>query len=137
MLALPTCNSRLIDILDPGLPCRTTEETAEVLSWVAPRHLAKIEEIRRAGRWVARTYFRRRRPDGNGGKIQRAEIRDDEIAGALRTAASGSSIQSLIAVNGSATRTRRLSPRECARLMGLPDSYRLPPNDVESLRSSG
>jgi DNA (cytosine-5)-methyltransferase 1 len=132
IVALPMCNSRLIDILDPGSPCRSAEETAEVLALMAPLHLAKVEEMRRAGRWTARTYFRRRRPDGNGGKVQRAEIRDDEIAGALRTAAGGSSIQSLIAVNGPATRTRRLSPRECARLMGLPDSYRLPRNDVEA-----
>jgi DNA (cytosine-5)-methyltransferase 1 len=132
MAALPTRNSRLIDILDLALPCRTAQETAEVLALMAPLHLAKIEEMRRAGRWVARTYFRRRRPDGNGGKVQRAEIRDDEIAGALRTAAGGSSIQSLVAVNGSMTRTRRLSPRECARLMGLPDDYQLPAHDVEA-----
>jgi DNA (cytosine-5)-methyltransferase 1 len=130
--ALPICNSRLIDILDLGVRCHTAEETAEVLALMAPLHLAKIEEMRRAGRWVARTYFRRRRPDGSGGKVQRAEIRADEVAGALRTAAGGSSIQSLIAVNGEAVRTRRLTPRECARLMGLPDSYRLPGNDVEA-----
>ena len=30
------------------------------------------------------------------------------------------------------SRARRLSTRECARLMGLPDSYRLPSNYVEA-----
>jgi DNA (cytosine-5)-methyltransferase 1 len=135
--ALPVCNTRLIDILDLGAPCRTAEETAEVLALLPARHRAKLEEMRRAGRWVARTYFRRRRPDGNGGKIQVAEIRDDEIAGALRTAAGGSSIQSIIAVNGPMTRTRRLTPRETARLMGLPDTYRLPTNDVEAYDLTG
>jgi DNA (cytosine-5)-methyltransferase 1 len=119
MAALPTCDTRVIDILDLGVPCRTRAETAEVLALMAPLHLAKIEDMRRAGHWVARTYTRRGRPDGNGGKVQRAEVRDDEIAGALRTAAGGSSIQSLIEVNGPATRTRLLVPRECARLMGL------------------
>jgi DNA (cytosine-5)-methyltransferase 1 len=130
--ALPVCNTRLIDILDAGEPCRSAEETAEVFALMAPRHLAKLEEMRHAGRWVARTQFRRRRPDGSGGKIQRAEIRDDEIAGALRTAAGGSSLQSIVAVDGSAIRTRLLSPREAARLMGLGDDYRLPVNDRDA-----
>jgi DNA (cytosine-5)-methyltransferase 1 len=139
MTALPICNQRVIDILDPHAPCRPAAETAEVLALMAPLHLAKIEEMRRAGHWVARTYFRRRRPDGNGGKIQRAEIRDDEIAGALRTAEGGSSRQSVIAVNGAAIRTRLLTPGECRTLMGLPSSYKLPSidNDAYDLLGDG
>jgi DNA (cytosine-5)-methyltransferase 1 len=38
----------------------------------------------------------------------------------------GSSIQDIMVVDGDTVRTRRLSTREAARLMGLPDDYKLP-----------
>ena len=40
-------------------------------------------------------------------------------------------------VNGASVRTRLLSPRECARLMGLPNSYKLPANVNEALGLMG
>ena len=44
----------------------------------------------------------------------------------LRTAGGGSSKQIVIEVNGPKIRTRLLSPREAARLQGLPEDYWLP-----------
>jgi DNA (cytosine-5)-methyltransferase 1 len=44
----------------------------------------------------------------------------------LRTPGGGSSRQTIMVVEGSSTRSRLLSPREAARLMGLPDDYVLP-----------
>jgi DNA (cytosine-5)-methyltransferase 1 len=44
----------------------------------------------------------------------------------LRTAGGGSSKQIVIEVNGDRVRSRLLSPREAARLQGLPDDYWLP-----------
>jgi len=32
---------------------------------------------------------------------------------------------------------RRLTPRECARLMGFPDSYRIPVSDTQAYRQFG
>jgi len=60
--------------------------------------------------------------------VQRAEIRFDDVAGCLRTPAGGSSRQVIMVVEGKRIRSRLLSPREAARLMGLPDSYLLPKN---------
>jgi DNA (cytosine-5)-methyltransferase 1 len=58
--------------------------------------------------------------------VQRAEVRFD-IAGCLRTPAGGSSRQTLlIATPEGEVRARLLSAREAARLMGLPEDYRLP-----------
>jgi DNA (cytosine-5)-methyltransferase 1 len=40
-------------------------------------------------------------------------------------------------VEGNNVRSRLLSPREAARLMGLPDSYKLPENYNEAYHLSG
>jgi DNA (cytosine-5)-methyltransferase 1 len=64
----------------------------------------------------------------NGKKVQRAEVRFDDIAGCLRTPAGGSSRQVIVVVEGDSIRSRLLSPREAARLMGIPDDYKLPGN---------
>ena len=72
--------------------------------------------------------YRRTRTDGHGAKVQRAEIRFDDIAGCLRTPAGGSSRQSIMIVQGGMVRSRLLSPREAAGLMGLPEDYVLPEN---------
>src|ERR1700693_3829291 len=58
--------------------------------------------------------------------VQRLEIRDDGIAGALRTAAGGSSLQDLVLVDGDRVKSRQMTKREAARLMGLPENYLLP-----------
>ena len=55
--------------------------------------------------------------------MQRAEVRFDGVAGCLRTPVGGSSRQTIIVVEGPHVRTRLLSPREAARLMGLGDDF--------------
>ena len=50
----------------------------------------------------------------------------DGTAGCLRTPTGGSSRQTLIIVNNNDVRARLLSRREAARLMGVPERYRLP-----------
>ena len=62
--------------------------------------------------------YRRTRPDENGIKRQRAEVRFDDVAGCLRTPAGGSSRQIILVVEGKTVRSRLLSPREAARLTG-------------------
>ena len=70
--------------------------------------------------------YRRTRPGADGTRRQRAEVRFHDIAGCLRTPAGGSSRQTILVVEGESVRSRLLSAREAARLMGLPDDYRLP-----------
>ncbi|RYE50980.1 MAG: hypothetical protein EOP48_18910 [Sphingobacteriales bacterium] len=79
------------------------------------------------------TIYRRTRKESNGKKILRAEIRFDGIAGCLRTPAGGSSRQIVMIVENGKIRSRLLSSRESARLMGLPDTYRLPQNTTDAL----
>ena len=67
----------------------------------------------------------------------KAEVRFDDVAGCLRTPAGGSSRQKLLIVDGKRVRSRLLSPREAARLMGLPDSYRLPARYSDAYHLAG
>jgi DNA (cytosine-5)-methyltransferase 1 len=102
-------------------------------------NLDKLEAARRMGRTMVGAVYRRTRRDGDGARLQRAEVRFDGLAGCLRTPAGGSSRQTLIFVEGDEVRSRLVSAREAARLMGLPESYRLPrrANDAYHLFGDG
>ena len=75
--------------------------------------------------------------DEAGRKVQRAEIRFDDVAGCLRTPAGGSSRQTIMLIEGKKVRSRLLSPREAARLMGLLEEYVLPNNYNEAYHLAG
>jgi DNA (cytosine-5)-methyltransferase 1 len=104
-----------------GVKWNSEEETQYLLSLMNERNLAKVRNAQQAGgRWVFTVYRRMRY-----GK-QRAEVRDDGIAGCLRTPRGGSSRQTLLVIEHGRVRSRLLSPREAARLMGVPDCFWLP-----------
>jgi len=86
---------------------------------------------------VVGTIYRRTRSESDGVKRQRAEVRFDEIAGCLHTPAGGSSRQTIMVVEGESVRSRLLSPREAASLMGLPDTYVLPQNYNDAYKLAG
>ena len=97
----------------------------------------KLDEAKSSGRRMVGTVYKRTRIDEVGRKAQRAEIRFDEIAGCLRTPAGGSSRQVIVVVDGDRVRSRLISPRETARLMGLSDDYELPTNYNEAYHLTG
>jgi DNA (cytosine-5)-methyltransferase 1 len=66
-------------------------------------------------------------------RTSRTELRFDGIAGCLRVPTGGSSRQFVVVTENGEVRSRLLSPREAARLMGLPDEYKLPANVNEAL----
>jgi DNA (cytosine-5)-methyltransferase 1 len=114
-------------------------ETHRLLAMMNPLHLAKIDQARASGQRRVGGVYKRTRPDENGIKRQRAEIRFDDIAGCLRTPGGGSSRQAIVVVEGQSIRSRLLSPREAARLMGLDDDYILPDryNDAYHVAGDG
>ena len=69
--------------------------------------------------------------------VQRAEVRFDGVAGCLRTPEGGSSRQIVLALEDRQARSRLLSPREAARLMGVPDRCWLPPKYNDAYRAMG
>ena len=111
-------------------------ETARLLGLMSPLHAAKVEAARRAGRRMVGGVYRRTRVEG-GAKVQRAEVRFDDVAGCLRTPAGGSSRQIILVVDGREIRSRLLSARETARLMGLPDTYVLPRSYSDAYHLTG
>ncbi|MGV8930070.1 MAG: DNA cytosine methyltransferase [Brevundimonas sp.] len=123
--AVPAGLASVIESEPSGVRWHSAAETARLLTLMSPRNLAKVEAARQTGARCVGGLYRRTRRDAAGGRVQRAEVRFD-IAGCLRTPAGGSSRQTLLVVEGGKIRSRLMSARETARLMGLPDSYRLP-----------
>jgi len=142
-LPAPTShNLRLADLVEEApadAPWHTAAQTDRFISLMSPANLRKLEAARGAGERRVGTIYRRTRVDETGAKVQRAEVRFDGIAGCLRTPGGGSSRQFIMVVDGALVRTRLLSGREAARLMGLPDDYILPAryNDAYHLLGDG
>jgi DNA (cytosine-5)-methyltransferase 1 len=112
-------------------------ETRRLLEMMSPINRRKVEQAKRLGHKIVGGIYKRTRADEDGRKTQRAEVRFDDVSGCLRTPAGGSSRQSIIIVEGETVRSRLLSSREAARLMGLPDSYILPKNYNEAYHLAG
>ncbi len=136
----PRRNTTFADIIEDsphGVRWHTEAETYRLLGMMSPVNLAKVESAKRARRRMVGGVYRRTRVDAAGNKVQRAEIRFDDIAGCLRTPSGGSSRQFIMVVKRGKVRSRLLSPREAARLMGLPDEYTLPANYNEAYHLAG
>lgn len=122
---MPTARARTMDDIveaEPeGVDWHTPEHTRKLMDMMSEVNRRKVMEAQRFGALKVGTIYRRTR---NG--VQRAEVRFDGIAGCLRTPAGGSSRQTIMVVDGAHVRTRLISPREMARLMGLDEEYLLP-----------
>lgn len=135
----PKRQTRFADLIEDeptGVQWHTTAETRALLSMMSDVNLAKVETAKAAGvRMVGGLYKRTRFQHGI--KIQRAEVRFDDIAGCLRTPAGGSSRQLILVVDGKKIKSRLISTRETARLMGLSDNYYLPSTYNEAYHLTG
>lgn len=129
-----------VDIIEnnpKGINWHTTAETEQLLTMMSAVNLAKVKKAQQIGARVIGTVYKRTRTNDVGEKVQRAEVRFDNVAGCLRTPAGGSSRQSILIIEGNKIRSRLLSPREAARLMGLPDDYVLPQKYNEAYHLAG
>lgn len=107
-------------------------EVARHLNMMTPINIAHLEALKNQSSYSYRTMYRRVR---NG--QQRAELRKDEIAGCLRTAKGGSSRQMLVKAGKGKIKMRVMTPREYARLQGVPDDYPLPDRINQALTGFG
>ena len=136
----PTRKAGLSELIedDPvDVAWHTPSETRRLLSMMTSVNSDKMRKATLWGRRIVGTAYKRTRRDETGIKAQRVEIRFDDVAGCLRTPAGGSSRQLVVVVEGHAVRSRLLSTREAARLMGLPDDYILPSNYNEAYHLVG
>jgi DNA (cytosine-5)-methyltransferase 1 len=102
------------------------------LAMMNDTHRSRIDILRDTNQISYRTFYRRRR---NG--VQRAEVRDDDLSGCLRTAVGGSGRQFLIQAGNGIIKMRTMTPREYARLQGVPDEYKITASDVQALTGFG
>lgn len=134
-------NVHFADIIESAprdVAWHSAEETKRLLAMMSPLNRAKVDALLTArGRSVGGVYKRTRVE--NGRKVQRAEARFDDVAGCLRTPGGGSSRQTIIVIENGVVRSRLISARETARLMGLSDDYPLPAryNDAYHLTGDG
>ncbi len=110
--------------------------TAKLLSQMSEVNYQKLLTASKKTKVSYGTIFRRTRKE-NGKRVVRAEVRFDGVAGCLRTPNGGSSKQILIRVEKDSVRTRNLTGRECARLMGLSDDFVIPTNTNEAIHLAG
>lgn len=135
----PVRNTALADLVEAeqtGVAWHSPAQTRRLLDLMSDLNRAKLAQAAREGGAVVGTAYRRTRPTPDG-PVQRVEIRFDGTAGCLRTPAGGSSRQILVRADAHGVRSRLLSPREQARLMGLGDSYVLPGNYNEACHLLG
>jgi len=126
----------LAALLDPAAPWDPPAHTARLLALLGSVNRLKLDAALALGERQFGTAYRRIRIEA-GVRRQRAELRFDGLAGCLRTPSGGSSRQFVVETEAGGVRSRRLTAREGARLMGLPDSYRLPSSEIAAWRVVG
>lgn len=118
------------EIAEDDLNWWSSERVKRLIDSMKPIHQKKIECMRRSNAPAFGTIYRRTR---EGRAV--AEVRNDDVAGCLRTARGGSSKQFLVVGHSGRVRVRNLTPREYARLQGVPDTYRIE-GDVNAMLSA-
>lgn len=135
----PVPLAAIVEDAPEGVTWHEPKATARLLGMMSEANRAKVAAARAQGGRRVGFVYRRSRPGADGKSRQRAEVRFDGVAGCLRTPAGGSSRQTVLVVEGERLRSRLLSAREAARLMGLPDDYALPAryNDAYHVAGDG
>lgn len=130
--AVPRPVAAMLELGRPEVPWSPARETERLLGLMDRANRAKVREPERRGRTSVGFLYRRTR-----GGTQRGEVRFDGLAGCLRAPGGGSSRQTLLLVEEGRIRSRLLTPREAARLMGVPDTFVLPRSDGDAYRALG
>lgn len=130
----PPCTLTLAQLVDRAAPCDPPARQQRNLAMLVPQHRDRLlcaDELD-----VAPGYRRTRR-----GKVV-LELRFDGRAGCLRTPGGGSSRQLLVLKGGegsgaAALRTRLLTVKEAAALMGAPPEYQVPGSYNDGYKALG
>ena len=130
--------NELINLLEPAdeVQWNSEEKTLSILNKMSDVNRAKVQAAQTLKDPTVGALFMRTR-EYEGIKRVFAEVRFDGVSGCLRTPNGGSSRQSILCVNGEQILSRLLTPRETARLMGLPETYKLPKNNNAALHLTG
>lgn len=127
----PTRKQSLIDLIEFDADYAKSESDRRNISLIAPKHAELLNALPKQQLMVAPGYKRTR--DGK----QVLELRFDGVAGCLRTPSGGSSRQLLVIRQNGKLQSRLLTVRETARLMGAPDTYRIPGSYNDGYKAMG
>jgi DNA (cytosine-5)-methyltransferase 1 len=123
---------KAIDV-GPRPDWHTAAETKRLLAMMPETHVTRLTEAKQKDGIEIGSVYLRMRPqkkkkneEKKRKNIQRTEISFGPTLGCLRTPRGGGSRPRIIVVQGNEVRTRLLSSREAAGLMGLPSDYPLP-----------
>jgi DNA (cytosine-5)-methyltransferase 1 len=127
----PAREAKLVDLIDWDAASAAREADERNIKLISPKHAAVLSTLTETERFAAPGYKRTRE-----GK-QVLELRFDGVAGCLRTPGGGSSRQFLVIKKDGKLQSRLLTIRETARLMGAPDSYRIPGSYNDGYKAMG
>lgn len=125
----PKRESRLLDVIEWKAHFPDVETEQRNIKLISRRHRKQLDAL--PGDVVLPGYKRTR--DGK----QVLELRFDDVAGCLRTPDGGSSRQVLVMRKRQRIRSRLLTMREAARLMGAPERYKIPGSYNDGYKAMG
>lgn len=117
---LPTNDIRLKDIIDQSEPWWPEERTEYLYKQLHSHQKILVDEQMKSQDYKYYAGFRRMRVR-DGKKQSTIELRNDDIAGCLRTPKGGSARQIVVRAGKGTFDARLFNAREAARLMGTPD----------------
>ncbi len=127
----PSRKYNLYDLTDFSAPCDEPDKQKRLLELVPEKHREKMKSLSKNGQTVFPGYKRIR----HGRQV--LELRFDGVAGCLRTPEGGSSRQFLVIKDNGSFKTRLLTVREAAALMGAPKNYKLPGSYNDGYKAMG
>lgn len=122
---------KLSDIIEWDAPFAPQESDARNLKLISPRHRKILEGLPNTKPFAAPGYKRTR----NGKQV--LELRFDDLSGCLRTPEGGSSRQVIVIKKDGELHSRLLTVHEAARLMGTPETYKIPGSYNDGYRALG
>ncbi len=127
----PARKQSLSAVVEYDAEYASAESDQRNISLIAPKHAELLKALPKKQVVVAPGYKRTR----NGKQV--LELRFDNIAGCLRTPSGGSSRQVLVIRQNGKLQSRLLTVRETARLMGAPDTYKIPGSYNDGYKAMG
>jgi len=127
----PVRRESLSDVIEWEAPYAEQETEARNLKLISARHRKVLEHLPDAKPFAAPGYRRTR----NGKQV--LELRFDDTAGCLRTPEGGSSRQLIVIKKNGELHSRLLTVREAARLMGAPETYKIPGSYNDGYKALG
>lgn len=127
----PARHLNLSDIVEWDAPTSMGTRDIQNITMIPPRHRKILDALPTHKAFVAPGYKRTR-----AGK-QVLELRFDNTAGCLRTPSGGSSRQFIVIRRNGELHSRLLTVRETARLMGVPDDFKIPGSYNDGYKAMG